>query len=658
MSAVLKHLLTSPVPVAGLTALVAFIVYLRTLAPTVGFIDSGELAAVACTLGVAHPTGYPLFTLIGRVFCMLPIAGEEIVRLNIMSAVFSSLGIFFFFLFLHRILGPVVDRLKRGLTRDDIQRSHVLNAVAATGSLILAFSETYWSQAVSIEVYSLHGLFLALILYTFIMANRVELGTTVRDMEPPRTSWWLLFAFTVGLSFSNHMTTILLAPGLFILYFVLHGFSHASWKRLGAMVMPFIGGLSVYLYLPIRAAGEPTLNWGYTATFERFYWHLSGKQYRVWMFSSMDSAGKQLKYFVDSLVPDFSRLGAGGEFGYIGIALALLGIRPLWRTNRKLTIGILILFVTCVFYSINYDIHDIDSYFLLAYVGLALFATAGLMWAVVRTGDWLRVRTVTVARTAIVLVAFPLGANWHAVDESKNYLVEDYTMNVLSQVDSNALILSYQWDNWLSASYYYQFVKGMRPDVAVVDKELLRRSWYLKELENRYPWLIEQSKAEVEAFSNELYKFEHNVVYEAPVIQARFVGMIRRFIERSMESRPVYVTGEIEPEFTAGLQRVPVGLAFQLVTDTSFVEVPFPTYSFRPLERAGRLEHQTLRLYANSFVERGLYYMRHGHPDEAKRAFTEALVYDPESMDAGRFLRLVDDWLATQVGKSQQEIQK
>lgn len=648
-TAMFRRIFASPIFVAAVTSVVAFIVYLRTLAPTVNFIDSGELSAVACTLGVAHPTGYPLFTLIGRLFCMLPIAAEEIVRLNIMSALFSACGIFFFFLLVHYLLSIVLDRLKRNLSKDPQQRVHVLNGVSAAASFVLAFSETYWSQATSIEVYSLHALFLSLVLYVFLRANGPALGMTSDAYTASRNAWWVLFAFVLGLSFTNHMTTILLAPGLLFLYFALQGSSRLSWRRIGMMALPFLGGLSVYLYLPIRAASEPTLNWGYTVTFERFFWHLSGKQYRVWIFSSMDAAGKQLSYFLDSLLP---------EFAYVGIALAVLGLIPFWQTNRKMMIGFLLLFVTCVFYSINYDIHDIDSYFLLAYLSLAIFAGAGLLWLVLRVAEVIQVRLVMVARVAPVVAVVPLLMHYHAADESSNYLVEDYTKNVFNSMDSNAMILSYQWDFWLSASYYYQFVKHMRPDVAVVDKELLRRSWYLREMKNRYPWLIEQSQAEVDMFSRELYKFEHDLPYDPSVIQARFVGMIRSFVEKSMEQRPVYVTGEIEPEFTAGLQRVPLGLVFLVVKDTAFVDVLFPLYSYRPFARRGRLEDKTRELYANSYIERGLYYMRHGNALEGKRAFEEALTYDPESREAIRFLRFAQDWLATEAGKSRQEMQK
>ena len=77
--------------------LIALYVYIITLAPTVWFIDSGELAAVASTLGIAHPTGYPLFTIVGYIFTKLPISSSEVYNLNVMSAFFCALGVFVFY---------------------------------------------------------------------------------------------------------------------------------------------------------------------------------------------------------------------------------------------------------------------------------------------------------------------------------------------------------------------------------------------------------------------------------------------------------------------------------------------------------------------------------------------------------------------------------
>ena len=614
-------------------SLFAFLVYLKTLAPTVTFIDSGELAAVACTLGVAHPTGYPLFTLLGWAFSKLPIAGEEIVRLNIMAAFFCAAGVYVFYLLVHGILSIVSENLALQKLTEQKEIAIGISIASIGAALLLAFSETYWSQATSIEVYSLHALFLTLVLFSFMKAAYGGGGADGSGDENdrlPKGAWWFVFAFALGLSFTNHMTTILLAPGLLFLYFATQGSTIASWKRIGLMSPPFAIGLSAYLYLPVRAAQSPALNWGNTVTLERFFWHFSGKQYRVWIFSSTEAAARQLKYFATSLP---------SEFAYVGLILALVGCILLWRTNKKLFVGIMLLFWTCVLYSINYDIHDIDSYFLLAYFCVALLAGSGLfqLFVWLKAGTEMRL-SVIFALTALVSLS-PAALHYPKNDESKNFLVEDCTMNMFNSLKPNALIFSYQWDYWLSASYYYQLVKGVRPDVVVVDKELLRRSWYLAELENRFPWLINDSRTEVEAFKKELHKFEHDLPYNPNVIQARFVEMISSFIRRALASRPVYVTHEVEPEFTQGLQRAPEGLAFRLLADSTFYSSDFPAYSYRELSRNGRLEDNVKTIYAGSLLSRArYYYSRRNDYEGAQESLQLALVYDPSSTEARNFL--------------------
>ncbi|HEX5315198.1 MAG TPA: DUF2723 domain-containing protein, partial [Candidatus Kapabacteria bacterium] len=78
-----QRFLSRPIYLAFAVVAIAFVIYLQTLAPSVDFIDAGELATVCTTLGIAHPTGYPLFTLVGWVFAHLPIGSTVIYRLNI-----------------------------------------------------------------------------------------------------------------------------------------------------------------------------------------------------------------------------------------------------------------------------------------------------------------------------------------------------------------------------------------------------------------------------------------------------------------------------------------------------------------------------------------------------------------------------------------------
>jgi hypothetical protein len=621
----LARLLRSPHVVGLLVALVAFVVYLRTLAPSVDFIDAGELSADVWTLGIAHPTGYPLFTLLGWLFAHLPVHPEPVVRLNIMAALLCSVGVFVFF-HVVRLIVRKFFRITTGLSED------LLLAVCAAASLLQAFSETYWSQAVAVEVYSLHMLLVGVVLYSFLRAN-IGQGNS----EPTRdasafassTGWWMLFAFTLGLSFTNHMTTILLAPGFLYLYFAQQGWSGGSWKRIGTMVLPFLLGLSAYFYLPVRAAQSPVLDWGNPVTFERFLWHISGKQFRVWIFSSTEVAGRQLTYFINSLP---------AEHAYVGGVLAVIGAVALWRRTRRIFIFTAVLFVTCVGYAINYDIHDIDSYFLLAYTMIALWAGCGLFMV----GTWSRNRfsqkSVGIVAIVLVISLVPLMFHYRASDESSNYLVEDYTLNMFASLRPDAIVLSFQWDYWVSASYYEQLVKGVRPDVIVIDKELLRRSWYITQLEHRYPWLMDQSRAEVVAYLRELQKFEHELPYDPATIQARYVALIGSLISMNISSRPVYVTQEIEPEFTRGLQRVPEGLAQRLVADSLFHPTTLPAFTYRPFDRKGRLEDMTRQLYAEALTYRGRYYLQWGDRGEAERAFKMALSFSPAFTPARQWL--------------------
>jgi hypothetical protein len=326
-----------------------------------------------------------------------------------------------------------------------------------------------------------------------------------RAAEDRREALWYAGAFLLGLSFTNHMTTILLVPGLLYMYVAHFGSRRSSWNRLLRLLPIFLLGLSLYIYLPLRAAVPPALNWGDPSTLERLFWHLRGKQYSVWIFSSTEVTGRQLTHFLTSLP---------AEFAYAGLMAALIGLVVLWRTSRKAAITTILFCVVCVLYAVNYDIQDIDSYFLLAYIMIGVWGGCGLLavgywW--IRVWRWNRT---LVGALLLLSGILPLGVHYREVDQSENRMVEDYTRNVFHSLAPNALVLSYQWDYWVSASYYYQQVRSFRRDVSVVDKELLRRSWYLRELEVQKPWLIRSSQIEVDAFRRELQKFEKGVPYD------------------------------------------------------------------------------------------------------------------------------------------------
>ncbi|MEW6007859.1 MAG: DUF2723 domain-containing protein [bacterium] len=132
---------------------VSFGVYLHTLTPTIGFHDSGELITCAYTLGIAHPPGYPLYTLLGKVFITLIPFGNIAFRMNMESALFASLCVMMVYFITLKVSGRAEER----------KNGRIISSVVA--SLILAFSATFWEQAVIAEKYTLNALFATLTIF-------------------------------------------------------------------------------------------------------------------------------------------------------------------------------------------------------------------------------------------------------------------------------------------------------------------------------------------------------------------------------------------------------------------------------------------------------------------------------------------------------------
>ena len=601
-------------------SLVALGVYLTTMCPTVSFIDSGELATVATVPGIAHPTGYPLFTLLSRCAVMTPFGGEEILKLNIFGAIVTafSVGLFFKVALTLRQFSNTGDANKRLHPTAD-RKGHL--ACAAIGSLVFGFSRTVWAQSVAIEVYGLHLALMLLTMLAFLKGMQEEMASEVGISKH-----LVLSSFILGMSFTNHLTTILIIPALGYLYFKSFGIGKGSLLRVAKLVPFFILGTSAYLYLPIRSNAHPPVDWGHPAELERLVWHVSGKQYRSWIFSSFESAQKQFSYFIHHFP---------SEFHWIVILVLLFGLWTVFRRSRIVFWFHIIAFVTCLLYSINYDIHDIDSYFLLSYIVSAVFVVFGLqaMYSFAGGGR----RRVQSLIVVLILLIFPLVQFWEgrrAVDESENYLVQDYTQNIFANLEPNAFVLTYQWDYFVAPSLYFQVVRNQRLDVAIIDKELLRRSWYFIHLQKRYPWLMEQSRPKVGEFLVELHKFEHNLPYDPAVIESRYVEMINDFIEKARQRGPVYVGPEIEPEFGASYERVPVGLQFLLTSKAGQTPPKEAKIHFRSTTYEDRLTHGIRGLYARMLTLTATYLQGQGNLSAAISSVEKALFVQPAYLPA------------------------
>lgn len=595
-------------PIALVVVLVA--AYSGTMNPTVSFIDSGELAAAASLLGIAHPTGYPLFTIIGRlVVVVVPI--EPILALNFFAVVLvaCSVGVFYYI--------ALASLESFGGSKG--AGGHV--AAALGGSLVFAFSTTVWAQSVSVEVYSLHLFLILIFLLSFLKGVRSD-SSRIGNFR-----FLTLSAFLLGLAFTNHMTTLLVVPACLYLYGARYGIHRESLIRLLRISPYFLLGLSLYAYLPIRSAQQPPLDWGHPADLERLYWHISGKQYRSWIFSGFDTAEKQFGYFVGSFPSVFS---------WLAIGLMVIGLWSILSRSKQMAWFIGLLIIACIGYSINYDIHDIDSYFLLAYTGAGVLVVFGMDAVLERArgnARWLFVVVIA------VLPFFEFVSHKKAVDESDNLLVRDYAMTALASLDSHAVVFTYQWDYLVSATYYLQLVKKIRPDVIVIDKELLRRSWYFIQLEKSTPWLVRAARTTIDQFLVELDKFEHSRPYSGANIEALYNAMINALIDSAMARGPVYLGAEMEPQFAGKYERVPEGLLLRLVPPGSAKSLKAVDLSFKNSGFHSRLTVGLKIQYAKMLTLRAIWLLKaEGGGMAARATLKKALEIDPSYTPALRLL--------------------
>lgn len=558
----------------------SLVLYATTIVSTVGWTDTGELMAVAHTLGTAHPTGYPLMTVLARAWLLIPTGLRVAVQLNLLSAVFVAIASGLFFVYVRASFPSI----RKGRVE------HHASA-AVLGVAVLATSMTYWIQSSSYEVYALHLCLMSAILaaYAHAVAEQASRPAVI-------SRWWFVFALLVGFAFANHMTTVLLGPGLLWDYFRSNGATKRSWHRVGRMAYAGLAGLSMYLVLPIRSTSWPPLNWGDPSSWEAFWRHVTGAQYRVWMFSSTEVMSRQWSAFVGGLT---------GEFLWPWLVIAFWGWLVAWRRWRRSAEMLAVFALTGILYSINYDIHEIGPYFLIVYVAIALAVVPGLIDLHERLGRTTSGGVSWAALASVALVIWQVIAHHPQIARANTPGVERFAREVLTGVEPRAVILTGRWDYLYSPALYLQHVERNRTDVLVVDHSLLRdRPWYVESLRRRAPWLERALKDEFDAFLHELRKFERGEPFTPAVIQMRWDALWSGIIRIARATRPVYMDVRLAAELRAS-PAIPDGHLIRLLSDSGAQSGRMPAWI--PIDGNESAYSRDFRDYlASSFLQHAL----------------------------------------------------
>lgn len=429
-------------------ALFCLCLYVFTLAPTIVPGDSSEFIAAIHVLGVPHPTGYPLYMILGKIFELVVPFGSVALRINLFSAVCGAAMVALLSLLTLRVTGS--------------------RLAAVTAGLVGGLNESAWSQAVIAEVYTLHGIMVMLILLALL------------NWEQRRT--WRAFtwlALAAGFGLAHHRAIVFVAAPALVASLALQ--RPFSWRGLARAAGAGAAPLAVYAYLPLRAAEQPIVNWGNTVTWANFWHHVAGSSfiYRVLTRSLASTLTRALHLFT----------GAAHSMSWPGVAGGLAGAVILLRKRPVLgavtAASFLILLIWNSAYQDVVVVHFHLPTFLIMGLWLGVSVEAARAWVRARSQSRAVRRAADIAAWAVppaLLVLLAL-SNYEGSSRRDQWDLEIRARRTLAQMKPHALLVAVDINEIFSA-WYLQAVHGMRRDVTVLQPVHAAGIWYLPTVSN------------------------------------------------------------------------------------------------------------------------------------------------------------------------------
>lgn len=372
--------------------------YLATLLPGTGHSgDTAEFQFSGRLLCVTHPTGYPTYLLLSHLFSRLVPFASLAYRANLLSAVFAVLAC----IALRRLLLLLGAR----------------PIVAFSTAFAYGFTPTFWRHAVVAEVYTLHVLFLAVVLERFLQWHRTKRR---RDL--------LVACAVYALSFGNHLTMVTLLPAILWIVAV------TRWRTLlePRSVLPVLGliaaGASQYAY-PLWRALDPATPYLAAEPVD-----LSG----LWSYATGASFhGAMFAFTPWQLLVERVPLLLAYSWSELGIlsAVALAGLLCLREKVAAVFVGLA--FLGHAVFVLSYDVPDLFAFFIPTYFVTVLWLGVGLERLVGLAGAR--------RRWALLCLGLPLALclrSWGRVQEEKGPRAAEPMHALLAEVRGGAFIVA------------------------------------------------------------------------------------------------------------------------------------------------------------------------------------------------------------------------
>jgi hypothetical protein len=516
---------------AAIAATVVFLMYLVTLAPSTAMWDTSEYITAACTLGLPHPPGNPLFVIVGRVFCVLPIPGGPAVRINILAALSSAVSAGMWFLITERVLVSwLPDRWQR-----------IVGGALAT--LIGAAAFTVWNQSVVNEkVYTVSLMGIAIISWLMIRWSDDPDGRQADRIL-------VLVAYLLGLGYANHMGGMLAAPAAALAVVVRRPRTLLRWRLLLACCGALVLGMTPFATQPIRAAHFPPINEGEPtacrteltasctfskATYDAFKYNFDRGQYGKPSLSERQAPfsaqlGMWWYYFKWQWLRDAHNENPGVQsiLAAVFLVLGLFGGWVHWRRDRQsfwyfgslmFTMTLLLIYYLNFKYgntqspelgdSVQREVRDRDYFFLWSFSAWGVWAALGLvyLWETlasligadrVQLGREVvevpRRKSLLVTAPVLALALIPLITNAATASRAGETDTRDFAHDLLNSVEPYGVLVTVG-DNDTFPLWYAQEVEAIRKDVVVANTSLLNTDWYVRQLIRRPVYEYDEAK--------------------------------------------------------------------------------------------------------------------------------------------------------------------
>jgi len=588
--------------------------YISTLSNTVYGGDAGDLISAILTKGFPHPPGYPLYTIIGRLFILMPdfflTTAGKVTLISTLSTVFSLMLIY---LILNTLIGKKINK-----------------PIAIVAVLALFVNYLIWLYAIVPEVFPLNVL--------------ITLGIFLAGLQYKNTGklkWLTLTLFLIGLGISHHHTFIFILPPVFILTYNRIKKIQFSIKDFVLLIASLLIGLLPLVYLPLAFKVQPKIVWGEPNTIEGFINLLSRQAYGSFVPGPF-TTNSPLHRFIQLINLNYFVFADFTLVGYLAIIIGFIILIKSKIIDKKEKLAVFLALILYgpffVFYANfplrdKFDLATVERFLIVFYFLLSIPLYFGLNWFFIRIISLFKLileekHKLFLPAIIILFFLFPIGLgvkNYRRLISLKNNIIaEKIGKDILNNAETNSIIILNGDTALFNTQYVYYSDKKNYPNKIVIQSSKITAVYYQKILKFNYPKLIfskikdytpgrfiEDNSKNYDIYSNNKYILPQTFPYKWV-----FQGMLFKLVPKDFDNN--YNVEKNLEYFWKNAENKDLARYYLLNKNRWFNYFP----------------NDILRVYATAHQNTAFYYLDINKPESARPHINDALILNPDDLDS------------------------